>query len=116
MRGHDGKFNARIRTHVEGSFCNTGGLHSRAQNVLICGRVVGRRHSIQRIEVTNRRKCQSCRNKRRMRQWHVLCCRIIELELAGTVDGLLNARILPQATDCISDVARKGVSLNLNRE
>jgi hypothetical protein len=115
MRGH-GQFNARVRTHEESSLCDTGSLHSRAQNVLICGRVVGRRHSIQRVEVTNRGRCQSCGNKRRMKQWHVLCCRIIELELAGAVDSLLNARILPQATDCIGDVARKGVRLDLNRE
>lgn len=114
--GLQGQLNATVRTHEEGSLCDTGSFHSRAQNVLVRGHIVGRRHPIQGIEVTNRDQRQGCGDLSKKKQWHVLCRRVIELELAGTVDGLLNARILPQATDRIDDVARKGISLNLNWE
>ena len=47
---------------------------------------------------------------------HALNGRVVQLELSGSPDGLLDTFVIPEATDSICDVPREVLSLDLTGE
>ena len=81
---------------LERGLGDTGGLDTGAEDVLVGGHVVGRGHAVDGVEVVDGR--------------------VVELELAGARDGLLDSGVFPEAADGVRNVAGEDVALDLARQ
>lgn len=98
-------------TDDECSLGDTGCLDTRAKDILVVGNVIGSGNTVNRVKVATGQLAP------RLHQEIVgrdsLLGRVVQLVLARTLEALLHADILPQNRDCVTNLRRQAVALDL---